>query len=88
MSKASEQKVIPPSPVKGVPCQLTRPSSEGGPTARGTITMISAPQSDIVKRRLKGKVRIGNGGTAQGTSALGAMPWPHRRAPGRGGGGE
>lgn len=37
--------------------------------------MISAPQSDIVKRRLKGKVQIRNGGTAKGTSALGAMPW-------------
>lgn len=34
--------------------------------------MISAPQSNIVKRRLKGKVRIGDGRTAQGTSVLGA----------------
>lgn len=36
--------------------------------------MISAPHATIVKRRLKGKVRIGNGVSAQGTSALGGWP--------------
>lgn len=45
--------------------------------------MISAPHATIVKRRLKVKVRIWNGVSAQGTSVLGEggpPAWPHRRA--------
>lgn len=66
------KKVIAAKPRQGGPLAAYEALIRRGPhRERDDHDDLRPHRRHIVKRRLKGKVRIGHGGTAQGTSALG-----------------